>query len=75
LKEEEELRKFAMRSIQATRNITEGEKFIENYNVALLRPGHQKSGAGGRFFSKILGKKSKRKINYGEGVNLQDATE
>ena len=36
---ERELRDFAVRRIQATKDIKKGEKFVENYNVNALRPG------------------------------------
>ena len=55
---EEELRDFAVRSVQAIKDITIGEKFSEK-NVSLLRPGNQKSGAEARFFENVLGKMQK----------------
>jgi len=72
LKIEEELRNFAVRSVQATKNISEGEILKEKVNIDLLRPGNQKRGAEGRFLFMINGKKSKRKIMSGEGITLDD---
>jgi N-acetylneuraminate synthase len=69
---EKELRRFAVRRIQAIRDIKKGEKFVENYNVSTLRPGKRKIGAEARFLLKIVGKKAKRAIKAGDGVRLQD---
>ena len=71
-KEEKELRKFAVRSIQAIKKISEGEIFKEGYNIGILRPGNQKRGEDPRFLNKIEGKKSNRIIKIGEGIKLND---
>lgn len=70
---ERELRDFAVRRIQAIRDIKKGDKFVEGRNVAVLRPGKRTKGAEARFLLKILGRKSKRLIKIGEGIRLQDA--
>lgn len=72
LKDEEELRKFATRSIQAIKNIDKNEVFVEGKNIDILRSGNQKRGEDARFLTKITNKKSNRKINLGEGVFLKD---
>jgi N-acetylneuraminate synthase len=72
LKEETELRKFAVRAIQATRDIRKGEIIRQGYNVEILRPGNQKRGADPRFIQKVVGKRANRKIKAGEGVQIQD---
>lgn len=72
LNEEKELRKYAVRSVQAIREIRKGEKLIENFNIAVLRPGNQKRGADAKFLVKIIGKKSRKKIKIGEGISLAD---
>ena len=72
LKDEEELRKFATRSIQAIKNIEKNEVFEEGKNINILRSGNQKRGEDARFLTKILKKKSKRKIKLGDGVFLKD---
>lgn len=72
LKVEKELRDFAVRRIQATRNIKRGEKFVEGINIGVLRPGRKTKGADARFLPKIIGSTSKRSINLGEGIRLQD---
>ena len=47
---EKELRNFAVRSIQAINDISEGEILIEDKNFSILRSGNQKRGAEPRFF-------------------------
>jgi len=72
LKEEEELRIFATRSIQAIKNISKGEVMKERVNFDILRPGNQKRGAEPRFLAQIEGKKSARDIALGEGILQKD---
>jgi len=69
---EKELQKFAKRSVQSIKTIQPGEKFIEDENFSILRPGNQKRGAEARFLNYIVGKKSKRKIQPGQGILLSD---
>ncbi len=71
---EKELRNFAVRRIQAIKNIKKGEKFVEGQNINILRPGKRTKGAEVRFLFKINGKKSRRTIRSGEGVRLQDCS-
>ena len=72
LKDEEELRKFATRSIQAIDNITKNDVFVEGKNIDVLRSGNQKRGENARFLTKIIQKKSNRKIKLGDGIFLKD---
>jgi N,N'-diacetyllegionaminate synthase len=72
LKDEEELRKFATRSIQAIKDIKKNEIFVEGKNINILRSGNQKRGEDARFLTKIIKKKSNKKIKLGEGVFLKD---
>lgn len=72
LKEEKELRHFATRSLQATKDIAKGERFQEGFNFDVLRPGNQKRGSDARFISKIQGKRSRRNIKIGQGILLSD---
>ena len=72
LKEEEELRKFATRSIQAIKDIEKNEIFVEGKNINILRSGNQKRGEDARFLTKIIRKKSNKKIKLGQGVFLKD---
>ena len=69
---EKELRSFAVRRIQAIKDIKKGERFTEGYNMDVLRPGNRTKGAEARFLLKINGKKSKRSIKSGEGIRLKD---
>ena len=72
LSEENELWKFAKRRVHAITDISSGDIFREGINIDLLRSGHQKLGAEPKFLSSISGKKSKRSIQTGEGVPLED---
>jgi len=71
-KEEEELRRFATRSIQAIKNISKGDVIKDGVNIDILRPGNQKRGAEPRFLSSIDGKKAVRDISIDEGVFPED---
>ena len=70
--DENELRKFAHRSIQATKFIDIGEKFVLGKNIDILRPGNRKRGLDPRFLQKIINKKSNKKIKAGDGISLRD---
>ena len=65
---EEELRRFATRSIQATKKITKGDILKEGENIEILRPGKQSRGMEARFISEISGKRSKSNYEMGEGI-------
>jgi len=68
LSEEKELRLFATRSIQATKNISKGEILVEGENFDVLRPGNRKRGSEARFLNKINKKRSATEIKKGEGI-------
>ena len=68
LKEEEELRRFATRSIQAIKNISKGEIFQEGVNFEILRPGNRIRGLEPRFLHSVNGKKAKSDIKNGDGI-------
>ena len=72
LLEEDELWKFAKRRVHAITDISSGDIFREGINIDLLRSGNQKLGAEPKFLSSISGKKSKRNIENGEGITLDD---
>jgi N-acetylneuraminate synthase len=72
LPDETELRRFAVRSVQATMPIHKGDVFRLGQNMEILRPGNQKRGAEARFVLSIEGKKSRRNIRNGEGITLRD---
>ena len=72
LKDELELRRFAVRAIQATKKIHKGDVLKLGHNMEILRPGNQKRGEDARFVSLIKNKKSRREINIGEGIKISD---
>ena len=65
---EEELRRFATRSLQATKNIKKDEILIEGENFDVLRPGNQKRGLDAKFLDTVNGKKAKNDIIIGNGI-------
>lgn len=69
---EHELRSFAQRRLQATKRVEAGDIFLENVNIAVLRPGKQISGVHPRFLDEVNGKKAKRTIEEGEGIRAGD---
>lgn len=69
---EKELRDFAVRRVQTIRDIKKGEKFVEGYNISVLRPGKRGKGAEAKMLLRIVGRKSKKAIKSGDGVRLQD---
>ena len=68
LKEELELRRFATRSIQATKNIKKGEILREGYNFEILRPGNRIRGMEPRFLNIVNGRRARRDIKMGDGI-------
>lgn len=68
LPEERELKKFATRSIQATKKICRGDPLLEGINFDVLRPGNKKRGMDARFLSKITGKRSGIDVEVGDGI-------
>ena len=70
--EEEELRLFARRAVQAIRPIVTGELLQEGVNVAILRPGKQLPGAHPKFITEMEGKEAKNDIALGAGIQLGD---
>jgi sialic acid synthase SpsE/RimJ/RimL family protein N-acetyltransferase len=70
--EEEELRAFARRGIQATRDIRKGEPLRENENIGILRPGKQRIGLHPGNLPDIEGKPAKRRIPLGDGIQEGD---
>lgn len=69
---EYELRSYARRGIQALQNIAIGEIFAEDVNIAILRPGKQQQGIHPKFLSQIIGKRAKRAISLGSGLQMGD---
>lgn len=70
--EEEELRLFAKRGVQATKSISKGALLQEGVNIEILRPGNQRQGIHPRFLPQILGKKAARAIPEGDGIQHGD---
>lgn len=70
--EELELFYFARRGLQAIKPIKTGDLFVEDGNVAILRPGKQKIGVHPRFLDELVGKKATRDIPLGDGVQQND---
>ncbi|MEM3064605.1 MAG: N-acetylneuraminate synthase family protein [Candidatus Nitrosotenuis sp.] len=68
LDEELELRRFATRSLQATKNIAKGEILKEGYNFDVLRPGNKSRGLEPRFLFDVDGKKASKDYRVGEGI-------
>lgn len=72
LPQEEELFAFAKRSLQATKPINVGEIFSENVNMEILRPGSNRKGAHPSFAPLFEGRKSRRDICAGDGIQVGD---
>lgn len=67
-----ELRYYARRGIQAISHIKKGDPFLEDVNIAILRPGKQPLGIHPRFLNDIIGKAAKRDIPLGHGLQIGD---
>lgn len=70
--DELELRKFARRGLQAIKNIVKGDTLHEGKNIEILRPGQQVLGVHPKFLTEIEGKKAKRDIPIGSGIQPED---
>ncbi len=68
LEEERELRHFATRAIQATKDIKKGDLLQEGINFEVLRPGNRTRGIEPRFLERVNGKRSKNDVKIGEGI-------
>lgn len=71
-KEEQELKRFARRSIQATRAIKKHEKLVEGINIDILRPGNKSQGLHPSYIFEVSGKKATKDIPLGEGISEED---
>ncbi len=69
---ERELRAFAVRSIQAIRDIAAGEELVEGVNVDVLRPGSRRRGLHPRHLDALAGRRAATAIPSGEGVRDAD---
>lgn len=72
LPEENELKFYAQRAIQAMQDISIGDKLEENKNIAILRPGKQQQGIHPKFIALAEGKKCLRAIKSGDGIQKND---
>lgn len=70
--DEKPLRSFACRSVQATSSIQEGEALLEGVNVDILRSGKQEKGVHPRYLVDIEGKRARRDIPCGAGIQMGD---
>lgn len=65
---EQELRVFAVRAIQAIRDIAPGEALVEGDNIDVLRPGRRSRGLHPRQLGLLRGRHSARAISAGDGI-------
>lgn len=70
--EEEELRSYARRGIQAICPITRGTPLQEGVNVDILRPGKQSLGVHPKYIVEMEGCGAKRDIPIGSGIQHGD---
>jgi N-acetylneuraminate synthase len=71
---ESELRAFAVRSIQAIRDIAAGEELVEGVNFNVLRPGSRRRGLHPRHLDALAGKHAVTNIPSGEGIRAEDVS-
>jgi N-acetylneuraminate synthase len=69
---ETELRRFAVRAIQATRDLAAGDALVEGYNIDVLRPGKRSIGMHPRHLDELRGRRAARHIPAGEGIGPGD---
>jgi sialic acid synthase SpsE len=69
---ETELRRFAVRAIQATRDIEPGDSLVEGDNIDVLRPGKRSIGMHPRHLDALRGRQAARHIPAGEGIRPGD---
>jgi N-acetylneuraminate synthase len=72
---ETELALFAQRGLQAIAPIRPGDVFVENGNIAILRPGKQTKGIHPRHIEEIAGRIATRQLSPGEGLQFGDWAE
>jgi sialic acid synthase SpsE len=69
---EEELARYAVRGIQATRDIAAGETLEEGENVDILRPGKNRLGLNPFEIGRVEGRRARRDIPAGDGIQEGD---
>lgn len=70
--DEQELRAFAQRRLQATRPVKAGEPLREGENFAVLRPGQQRPGVHPRHLPEVENRPAARDIPVGDGIQFGD---
>ena len=70
--QETELRSFAVRAIQATRNLAPGDPLVEGDNIDVLRPGKRLVGMHPRHLDALRGRHATRHIPAGDGIRPDD---
>ena len=69
---ERELSLCAQRAVQAIRDIRKGDILREGKNVAILRAGSRKKGMHPRWIFRAEGKKAKKQVALGDGIQLSN---
>ena len=69
---EKELRNFAVRAVQARRDIRRGDELVEGGNIEVLRPGNRSRGMHPRLLHELRGRRAARDIATGDGVTEED---
>lgn len=69
---ETELYAFARRGVQTTRDVGAGEVLELGKNIAILRPGRRRLGAHPKHLAAIVGRKARRTISAGDGVDIDN---
>ena len=70
--QEAELRTFAVRAIQATRDLAPGDLLVEGDNIDVLRPGKRSAGMHPRHLEELQGRRAARDVRAGEGIRPGD---
>jgi N-acetylneuraminate synthase len=69
---EEELVRYAVRGLQATRDIAAGEVLREGENIDILRPGKNRKGLNPFYINAVNGRRATRDIPAGDGLREGD---
>ena len=65
---ERELRAYAVRGLQALRDIARGEPLVEGDNFDILRPGKNRQGMSPMRIGETAGRRAARDIPAGDGI-------
>lgn len=71
---EQELFLFAKRAIHALRDIQEGEILLLGDQIAIVRPGEKLPGLCPKHIDQVEGRKAKKEIPKGQGIQWDDFT-